>query len=800
MKPRIVFLVLIAFVFLFSQGEGVSASLTQTCSDKLSWLEDSADLVISQLKINNNSNILLGNFDSSTDSFSDPNGRAIISRNTNLDFVKEGAGSLNFTYNTTGTGLWSSARKYPINYNLTNYTGIATWVYGDNSNNTLFIQVGTNFTGTTQDNEPIGASRLTLNFTGWRYYYQDFGYLKNKTTEGVSLNRNETEFVYLIRVFVTTDDYLVNFSTIYLDNVEFIDFDKGNLNRQIVSLNDIGPDGRYQESMYNLIYLYNYGLPPYLNNETLLNYTLMMGDWLSRHQLPSGGWQENDIQFTSTSANTGFPGVTFMKSLILLKESSRMQDNVTTYRLGNITTKTRGELWNETAELMANYTLGFTFPTYWVSNQYYSHLHASYLYMNYSGKFNTYNSSINNQLITMNNTQQINSFGFNPEQNTTSLINGFDTGYYGVGKVSASSFYQDYNNNILANIINKLANSSLNVISDGSMNINNASRGNDFYLGVYDSQYGKTVSGLNNIYGKQEHYLATNRNSIIGTSTNPTERYRGADFYVGSYSYCSFVPLNQSFKFPISYSYYSYDLMNYTKWNSRTINNQGNITNRGTYNFPLMLFAYDDNSSWWIRGDYILSNGTWIYSDSNGNFTLPIIPRAYVSETGTDYWTTSDGDQVTETTKISFTSSSPTQKIITSNLVDNINADVVAQFPNCDGSRFNYNGQIISSGFTCSGDGVFTFSQLQVNSGENTLEQTQVCVYGETIGYTIIMIFTSLGILAICFLLLNGNLDIKNPSFDRMNMKTLLLVFFLIIIGVAFISAMGNTIAARCTI
>lgn len=85
-------------------------------------------------------------------------------------------------------------------------------------------------------------------------------------------------------------------------------------------------------------------------------------------------------------------------------------------------------------------------------------------------------------------------------------------------------------------------------------------------------------------------------------------------------------------------------------------------------------------------------------------------------------------------------------------------------------------------------------------SGDNNLEQTNTCVYGEIIGYNLVMIFTSLGILALCFLLLNGNLDIKNPSFERLTIKTLLLVFFLIIIGVAFISVIGNTIAARCTI
>ena len=166
-----------------------------------------------------------------------------------------------------------------------------------------------------------------------------------------------------------------------------------------------------------------------------------------------------------------------------------------------------------------------------------------------------------------------------------------------------------------------------------------------------------------------------------------------------------------------------------------------------------------------------------------------------------------DNYQVTETPRandpISFTSSSPTQKVINSSLVDSINATVVAQFGNCDVSKFTLTqgGQVtnINSGFSCSG-GVYTFNQLQINSGDNFLESTQYCVFGEVIGYTIIMIVFSAGLLFLCFYILKGDTDMSNMEFSNVTLKTLIMVFFLIILGVAFLTSISNTIAARCVL
>lgn len=215
-------------------------------------------------------------------------------------------------------------------------------------------------------------------------------------------------------------------------------------------------------------------------------------------------------------------------------------------------------------------------------------------------------------------------------------------------------------------------------------------------------------------------------------------------------------------------------------------------------------FFYDSNYSFYDHTNRkILDfNNNSVTLDYNGT-TVELVEYTGISsividERGNNY--VYNGTRLIDdgNTDFSITGSS-TQKTITSSLVDSINATVVAQFPNCDGSRFTYNNQIISSGFSCS-SGTYTFNQLQINNGNNILTESQTCVLGEVIGYNLVLIVVSAGILGLCFFLLKGDMDFSNNEFKNLNLKTILLVFFLIIITVPFLVSMANTFAARCTL
>ena len=787
------FLLSIFVVVLFS-GVG-NAQFANNSTGKLQYLMNSSNLMLQYLEYNKYPDFVIADFNTSEDTFTtDINGGVGTFNST---FFYEGNGSEQINYNLTVAGI--SGVRTPANkvINATNFTGLGMWVYGDSSNNTFWVQVGVNGSGVNYDLAYETRMRLPLNFTGWRYYYQDFGLTQNKTGGNIAVKKFYLNQIYLIRFNVdnsmSAGGYVQNVSTVFVDSLHLVDLDKGGIFRQ-TSNETTYSNGRYQEGMNTFAYLYKNGGTGFTNNITILNASLMMGDYLASYQLPCGGWQENDYQDTCTSANTGFTGLAFMKSLLLLKDEPQMQDNVTIYRLNNITTKTRIQLWNETAQLMANYTLGFSFPSNWVSNQYFGHLHATWLYMNYSGLTSIYNSSINSQLAILNNSWQLNRFGFLPEENTTSSI-GFDGGYYGVGKVISGYFYQEYSHPTLLEIIIKEDSSLINIVNKGGWEINNGSRGNDDYKGVYDSPYGLIVNNLGLFYGTQMNYLSNQINNIWGTSSNSntlaitSATARGVTWSIANYLQ-DFTVSSNGFRFPQNYSTYSYDLFNQTSWTRRNITAKGTIESINQKEFPKILFAHDSNNSWWIHNDSISSNSSnWIYLDNNGNFTLAIIPSGYIEEGQNSAFTTNNGTRIVNTTKLSISGSS-TSKTITSSLTQSITATVIVNVDNC---LFNarYEGQPIENN-NCNGN-TATFILTDIPAGESTLLLSSVdinCSANVSAGSTIILVFTALAIMGIALFLV-----VKR---DELTIQILLVAFISIMVGIALFIQIAQNLGGAC--
>jgi len=99
-------------------------------------------------------------------------------------------------------------------------------------------------------------------------------------------------------------------------------------------------------------------------------------------------------------------------------------------------------------------------------------------------KNQTYLDAINNQLTIINNTWQLNRFGFTPEYNGSNII-GFDAGYnIGVTPFISASFYLDSKLSILGDIISKENNQFLNTIgrpSNYQTQIVNSSRASTLF-------------------------------------------------------------------------------------------------------------------------------------------------------------------------------------------------------------------------------------------------------------------------------------------------------------------------------
>lgn len=575
---------------------------------------------------------------------------------------------LNWTYNYSSYNSSSPKIGYRIitksftNLDGSNYTGIGFWYKGD-KRNYFQIKLVTYINGTTKaEHQSSSGGEVTSYYTDggdWKYYYYDFSWLRNESSSDESMPReflnNVTKILIVIFNGSSTDENING--EIIFDNLSLVNFDKGGIYRTLnPTLNE--RNGRYQEGVYNLAYLYYNGLTGYSGNETLLNKSIEMGDWLVRNQMLDGGWQEYGLQTTSSSASTGFPGISFMKTLELVKEEPIMQENVTTYRLGNITTKTRIELWNETAELMANYTLNFDFPESWYSNQYFGRLHATWLYANYSGKWDTYNNKINSELTTINNTWQLNRFGFTPESNSTSKI-GIDNGYFHVSTFMYSAFYQDSKNPILGDIIKKEDKAFLNIIGsphDYSSYLINGSRDTGEIKSTTSTEYSYNITTLLNIpYHQQAMYNRQESISSFGDFSKTTFT-RGIHWDVMRVPFIEATEfVDTGFKFPQNYSHYSYNLFNETSWTRNNNSISGPIQSISQLEFPQIYYAWDDDGSYWNWGDeqgtfnitnfdnsnllmqelngltnaqIVYDNGTYIDS-INGNYNLSLSPNQY---------------------------------------------------------------------------------------------------------------------------------------------------------------------------
>ena len=100
------------------------------------------------------------------------------------------------------------------------------------------------------------------------------------------------------------------------------------------------------------------------------------------------------------------------------------------------------------------------------------------------------------------------------------------------------------------------------------------------------------------------------------------------------------------------------------------------------------------------------------------------------------------------------------------------------------------------------GMGLSSFENMIIlplsSDGGNVSSST--CTTGEAIGYPLLMIILSLCVLLVSIYLLKGDLDTKDLSFNNINLRTIILTAITLIILISFVSAIGDTIAARCTL
>lgn len=637
--------ILFLFVFLFSFGV---VEATTSCTAKLDWMKNASQYELNHTKLTANNDLYFYNDADIGWSISGGAKNGEILENTTEATVCLKSGTcLNWTYNFTArsSGYSIIVRKNLL-YNGTNYTGIGFWYRGDGSENYLEdIAIFTNYTGAEQENKANTniRNRCSLDSTDWRYCYIDFSIIENTTDSSTRIPFSELNNITGI------DLVLINVSSqvgsIFFDNISLVDFDKGSMHwLRWMNYSDLERNARYQEGIYNLALLYNQGGDGYTGNETILNYTIDAMDWMVRNQIWDGGWTEDVLfQSSTTSANVGFPGISFMKSLILLKDNSKLSENLLTFKVennsfGDITTKTRGQWYNETAERMANYTLNeFTFPYAWYTNQYAGRLYATWLYYNYTGNTD-YLDSVNNELTSLNNSWQSTRFGFLPEANNSEKI-GIDIGYEMLTIKLLSMFYQESNLPLLASLLRQSDSLVLNTLG-ATINwradlINGSRSATTGYLASPSPVY-KSADDLNLSYLKQGSY---NRELITinsGYSTNFLKHaFRGTYVdYMNDYLWCEPGYEDLGFKFPQNYSTYAYDLLNETAWTRRNESISGAIQEISQLEFPRMLFAYEDNTDWWVRGDYITGNGTdWLYTDTNGNFSISITPNIKINST-----------------------------------------------------------------------------------------------------------------------------------------------------------------------
>lgn len=757
MKFLIKWTLTLVFLALF-MGLCVGLGSAVECSSQLDWLKNASLINLNSTKIIKYPDIFYGSFYSGTLENWKTSFTATIYNNISIasNCVVNNY-CLNFTYNFTAVPASTYLIIYgnDTSHDTSNYSGIGFWYKGDGSSHSLQGNAINTATFGSYEHKITSSKDVekscNLSSTEWRYCYIDFSFIKN-ASNNVPLNMvylNNTRRFSLI-LWNSTGKQEGN---IYITNVSFVDFDSGSANYlRWANKTNTNRNSRYQEGLYNLIYLYNFGGVGWLNNGTYLNYTLDQMDWLVRHQLYDGGWADDVYQSHTTAAGNGFTGIAFMKSLVLLNGNERLNDNITIFIVntsvgldGNIVTLSRGNLYNRTALNMANYNRPYGLSAF-TSNQYFGMYHARWLYYNYTG-LSTYLDSINGNLTLADNDWQLNRFGFNWEENSSSNM-GFDIGYQGVSVAVLSSFYQDSRLPILNSIISKLDVYLLNIINSGYGFLPNGSRSTNFTNGVFDSFVSKTAIDLNLPYLNQSVYLSLvyNKSSTVnslglgsslgGSNLSGNTPFRSTVWAVENYKYCTTPITNSGFRFPQNYTFYSYNMFNQTSF-IRNVNNQsGDILRRDGLEFPQIYYAYDFGCmDYWSLNK---SQGfTYIYnydlieelnqtvcvtnalifnltsicngSSSNvalntGNINVTLNPgeACYVL----DNFNLTEG-VIIENSPLVLTFSTNTSKLVTSSLDEGINSTFIFNITSCDSrpgvitSTYQtwYPGQ-----YSCSGD------------------------------------------------------------------------------------------------
>jgi len=564
-------------------------------------------------------------------------------------------GCLKLDYNLTGKTRIDVYLSSSISTDAQNYSGLGFWYKGDGTNNYIsWIGIKTNYTGSTLYPKAISIeASCSMNYinwaTEWRYCYADFSTYSLSGTAANPIAYKWTKG-YTLSLFNKSGAPVIT-GKIYLANISVVDFDHGSMNYQRWrDHTDMIRNLRRNEGVSNKAWLFAKGnVTTERNNVTILNSTIATLDYFVRMQLPDGGWSENSLQTHTGLAEVGISGRTFAYAFELVRSNrSYMNQNITTFKSdvlvngtvyglfqGKFYTNTREYFYNQTMERAANYSLYYNYPpSTFAGNQHLMRLQQVWWYMNYSGKYTLYNATINSQLNDMVNDWQSQRFGFIREENSSTTI-GFDIGYNDVSHSVLSSFYLESRLPQLAILIQGMDSVRANTFNDGTGYLINGSRGNVVGNGIFESQVGAVCSFIENtshIY--QANYLAIQKFGAVGSGQNSNNLSGNAPFRstmavnINS-DWCAYASTGNGFKFPQNYTHYSYDLFNKTSFTRRNLAGSGNITSISKQEFPIMLFAYDSNASWWVRGgNFIIGNGTdFIYSDDNGNFSLPITPN-----------------------------------------------------------------------------------------------------------------------------------------------------------------------------
>lgn len=628
-------------------------------------------------------NISLGMFDSGKDGWSLSTSGGAWRPNENFTQIttgcKVGSGCINFTYNLSGTSGWRIINSNRTGHDATNTTGVGFWLKTNNPNKdnylSLKLEITTNGVVQWENEMTTSSPQIYADSSDWKYVYIDFSTIRNTTNYSMSVEKSFLTNVshVLIAIYNSTMNYQTG--DIFIDNVEFVDFDEGGVYRNLYNLTT--RNGRYQEGLYNLAYLYYNGLPPFIGNVTLLNYSVEMGDWLVRNQLSDGGWTEYDLNLKTSPAVIGFTGQSMFSAYRLIENEPIMQENITIYHQGNIINAKRADLWNDTFNRAADYVVNWSFPTpsisSWYSNQYLAQNHFLWMMYNYTGN-ETYIDTINSQLnVLSNSTQQVVSC-FIPEANVSGSI-GLDINYFGVSEFILYSFLFDSGLNTLKPIAQKFSDCEIDLAGrtrNYMATLANGSRGSTSTGGISQSNVFNATDTYNYIYAeevaRQKHYALTSFGDFSITTFT-----RGVQWDIWSAEHWNEQNWDSKridFRFPQNYTTYAYDLMTYSGLSRRNYSNSGTISDITQLEFPKMLFAWDNNNAFWVRGDNILTNTTnWIFSDENGNFTLPVTPKFRMNaSTDTTYVVTQDNDIVVATTRVENVIMSPTYKRVNNNM------------------------------------------------------------------------------------------------------------------------------------